>query len=272
MHAESPPQDQSQTNRIIRSKGLVLTAALVSSLLPGSGHFLLRERMKGLANAVAFLIALMLFWPFRTPTSRVGSLIAVLILKAICIAAGVMLLRRSKEVSKWWMLPIVLIGFVWSSALSGVVLRTAGFGVFEMMSSSMEPTIAQYETVAIDYRAYSRGLPARRDLIAFRREGTITMKRVIALPGEMIKGVDGTIWVNGQLLNEPYAQHGGNPPEELNNFGPVQIGSRQLFVLGDNRDLSLDSRSFGPIDLGDVVGKVLYVIPTQTRPHTRTLH
>jgi len=73
------------------------------------------------------------------------------------------------------------------------------------------------------------------------------------------------VYVNGAQLNEPYAHH--RPDMQSfetwqNDFGPVTIPRGRIFVMGDNRDLSLDSRSpdVGPVDVKDVVAKPLYVV------------
>jgi signal peptidase I len=94
------------------------------------------------------------------------------------------------------------------------------------------------------------------------RDGIYLMKRVIALGGETIRSSDGQIFIDDQPILEPYALHSGNATTDLNNFGPLKIPTGKLFVMGDNRDISLDSRSpeVGPIDQASLAGRPLYTL------------
>jgi len=77
-----------------------------------------------------------------------------------------------------------------------------------------------------------------------------------------LPGKDGAIIVNGNRMEEAYIQHLGNPPAQLNEFGPVNIPPGKLFVMGDNRDVSFDSRmpEFGLVDEQSVAGRALYIV------------
>jgi signal peptidase I len=87
------------------------------------------------------------------------------------------------------------------------------------------------------------------------------LKRVIGLPGDLIEIKDKEIYVNKNLFNEDYVIHtdkniipAGVRPRD--NLGPLRVPHDSLFVLGDNRDASFDSRFWGFVDLGKVKGKV----------------
>jgi len=111
-------------------------------------------------------------------------------------------------------------------------------------------------------RAYHEYAPRDGDLVIFRHGKNLHVKRVLATTGESILGRDSRIMVNSKVLNEPFVRHTGQPAsKELVDFGPVFIPTGQVFVAGDNRDVSLDSRTseFGLVDLRDVIGKPLYV-------------
>jgi signal peptidase I len=77
------------------------------------------------------------------------------------------------------------------------------------------------------------------------------IKRVIGLPGETVEGRDGRIYVDGKELVEPYLPLGPT----TSDFKAVTLGDNELWVMGDNREKSSDSRVFGPIDRSTVVGR-----------------
>jgi signal peptidase I len=91
------------------------------------------------------------------------------------------------------------------------------------------------------------------------------IKRVVASGGDTVEGKGSLVLVNGHPLSEPYIEHIGYELHlNLNTaeFGPVIVGPGELFVLGDNRDNSIDSRAaeFGPVTENSVTGRVLYVV------------
>ena len=149
--------------------------------------------------------------------------------------------------------------FVTLSLLGAVATRASGFRSFSIPSTSMEKTLRQGDHFVVDMSAR---LPKRQEVIVFLRNHIFYVKRVIALNGDSIEGKNGVIFVNGEEQNEPYVQHVGTQlPETMNNFGPIAIPIGKCFVMGDNRDISLDSRSleFGLVENGSIVGKPLYV-------------
>ncbi len=79
------------------------------------------------------------------------------------------------------------------------------------------------------------------------------VKRVVALPGEQVVGRDGNLYIDDRLLVEPYLPDG----RRTEDFGPVPVPEGSLFVMGDNRDSSDDSRRFGPIERSSLVGRAV---------------
>ena len=119
-----------------------------------------------------------------------------------------------------------------------------------------------------DYRHYNNAAPKSGDIVIFRQEQKVLVKRVIATEGQTIIGHEGDVMVDGKLLNEPYVRHLQPQNDELSNFGPITIPHDQFFVMGDNRDLSFDSRSpsYAPVSTKDILGVPLYAyIPKDDR-------
>lgn len=120
---------------------------------------------------------------------------------------------------------------------------------------SMEPHIAPGEYVLINTFAYRMGAPHRQDIAAFRRDGDsrgLFIKRVVGLPGDRVRIDRGTVLVNGAALVEPYVRYPDNrsSPE-------ITVPPESVYVLGDNRAVSEDSRVFGPIADDHLMGRAV---------------
>jgi signal peptidase I len=127
---------------------------------------------------------------------------------------------------------------------------------FRIPSGSMAPTLQAGDRVLVDKLAYRDGLPRRGHLVVFHepRSGDVVLKRVVGVAGDMVGIEDGVLVVNGRRPVEPYAD-----PEAQDSvyFGPVRVRRDSVFVLGDNRGDSRDSREFGPVASGDLIGRVV---------------
>ena len=126
----------------------------------------------------------------------------------------------------------------------------------KVVSEAMAPTLAVGQDVVVDVDAYLDAPPRRGDVIAYHSEvapGLTFLKRVIGLPGERIEQRDGAIYVDGAKLVEPYVGD-----RDAASLGPWTVEAGHLFVAGDNRANSNDSRySLGQVPLDAVIGKVL---------------
>jgi len=122
-------------------------------------------------------------------------------------------------------------------------------------SFSMEPTLFEEQRLVIEKVTYRLRSPERGEIVVIRPQdgGTIPLiKRVVGLPGETIAVHDDRVFIDSKPLEEPYLRvvtHG---------FYPITtIPEDAIFVMGDNRDRSRDSRMFGPVPLDDIVGRAL---------------
>jgi signal peptidase I len=142
-----------------------------------------------------------------------------------------------------------------AAALVIVALRLFVFEPFRIPSDSMAPTLRPGDRVLVDKRAYRGAGPRRGDLAVFRapRTGEILLKRVVAIGGDTVGIEDGVLVVDGRRPREPYAD-----PEAIDSvyFGPVRVRPGTVFVLGDNRASSEDSRAFGAVPTGRLIGRV----------------
>jgi signal peptidase I len=122
--------------------------------------------------------------------------------------------------------------------------------------ASMEPTLVSGEYVVVNRLSYRLGSPQRGDIIVFHppvNPEEEYIKRVIGLPGDEVEVKDGMVYVNGQPLQESYLN------VKTNYAGTWNVPQDQLFVLGDNRINSSDSRNWGTVPMNYVVGKAVLV-------------
>jgi signal peptidase I len=136
---------------------------------------------------------------------------------------------------------------------------------FYVKGASMEPNFHDHEYLIIDEITYQFNKPRRGDVIVFRyphNPQEFFIKRIIGLPGEKIKLADGKIFIfnaehtDGFALDETYLA------PDLKTFSisdedSVTLQADEFFVLGDNRNQSKDSRSFGPVNKSFIIGRVL---------------
>ena len=126
---------------------------------------------------------------------------------------------------------------------------------------SMLPTLHENDYLIINRIGYKIGEPEKDDIIVFKSDITQgdgtekdLVKRIIGVAGDEILITEGQVYVNGELLQVPYLENGTYTEGEIN----LVVPQGKLFVLGDNRIVSLDSRfeEVGLVDVDDVLGKV----------------
>lgn len=139
-------------------------------------------------------------------------------------------------------------------AAVAVLIATLFLPILQISGDSMSPTLEHDEIVVLlKTKEFGRG-----DLIGFYYQGKILLKRVVALPeDEVAIDVEGNVYINGELLEEPYVTDKGLGDCDL-EF-PYKVPGTGYFVLGDQRSNSVDSRNsvIGAISREDIIGKVM---------------
>ncbi|MFK7695859.1 signal peptidase I [Paenibacillus sp. HJGM_3] len=161
------------------------------------------------------------------------------------------------EAWEWAKALLIALGLVF-------VIRWFIFAPFIVDGQSMEPNFENGERIIVNKILYSVREPKRGEVLVFHAtEEKDFIKRVIALPGETVRVQGDKVYVNGELLDEPYLKeavdkaHAAGRNYNNTDFPETKIPEGSVFVMGDNRPNSTDSRfkTVGPVDLEKVVGR-----------------
>ena len=258
-------------------------AALLSLLAPGLGQI---YNGQGALGIVFFLISLSL--PFLGGASggprRFAGLVALglaaVVFSLFIIIHAFVRARRIKDIElKKYQTPAVYAFLVVLSLGLSILVPTRtwmgfmGVSPYKIATGAMEPALHQGDLLMTDPKAYHDRAPRRGDLVVFQdpRDATKAyVKRVIGLEGDRVEIRDKQVFLNGEPIAEPtkvhldsrvYAKDDTRPSVDSvrDNFGPLEIPAGHCFVLGDNRDNSLDSRHWGALPVANIKGRALYV-------------
>jgi len=150
-------------------------------------------------------------------------------------------------------LEVILVAFV-----IAVLIRTFLVETFVVQGPSMEPTLANGERLLVSKMTYRFHRPNRGDVVVLRYPldpSKDYIKRVVAIGGDTVELRLGRLYVNGKLIEEPYVHEPG-----LYNMDSFTVPEGTVFVLGDHRTNSEDSRFFGPVKLELIKGKAILII------------
>lgn len=145
------------------------------------------------------------------------------------------------------------------SAAASVLIITFLYQPVRVEGTSMLPRLEDRDRLFINKFVYHVAAIERGDVVVFRypRDPEKSyIKRVIALPGDTLRVDRGHVYVNGNLLHEPYV-----PPEyrDSRSLAEMVIPAESYFMMGDHRSISSDSRDFGPVDRSLIYGKAVFV-------------
>lgn len=140
------------------------------------------------------------------------------------------------------------------SAITNYLVRSV-----KVVGTSMVPTLGEGNHYLLDVWALHHRDPQRNDIVVIRDPGDhgLAVKRIVAMPGESILFKEGAVYVDGKKLKEPYLlPHTRTFTYSQAKEQFITCGKDQYFVLGDNRIVSVDSRSYGPVPRENVLGLV----------------
>ena len=144
------------------------------------------------------------------------------------------------------------------SVLSFILISTFVLRGAEVVGPSMRPTLHDGDRFIMYRRTYHVREPARGDIVALRLPwfDDLTVKRIVALPGETVLVSNNSVMVDHHTLHEPYIAPGSYTMPGPVLGRPLKVPKGHYIVLGDNREQSYDSRTFGPVDRSWIVGYV----------------
>jgi signal peptidase I len=172
-----------------------------------------------------------------------------------------------KRFIKEYLEPIVIAVFI------ALFIRAFIVQAFKIPSSSMEPTLLVGDHLLVnkfiygiripytDIKLFQYKKPGRGDIIVFifpKDRSKDFIKRVIGTEGEKVAIVHNKIYINDKLIDDPWGRF-TMPRISIEDYGPVRVPESSLFVMGDNRDNSQDSRFWGFVKLNEVKGKALII-------------
>jgi len=165
-----------------------------------------------------------------------------------------------------------------------LVIRTFVIQAFKIPSGSMIPTLQIGDHLLVNkfllgtpvdvpftnihlFRMPGLRKPERGDIIVFKYPEDPSrdfIKRVIGIEGDVVESRDKTLFVNGRRVEEPYVQYADSfvkpgGMDRRDNFGPITVEKESVFVMGDNRDQSYDSRFWGFVKRSEIKGKAIII-------------
>ncbi|MBI5553028.1 MAG: signal peptidase I [Desulfobacterales bacterium] len=250
-------------------------AGLLSLLTIGFGHVYAGRAGKGLflyfipkSLIGAVCLSILIFLP--TPGGLIVCVVLVCALSIYCIADAMRIARQNKEFyspkryNRWYVYLLILVfaGFV-VQPLSGAIIKKYIVQAYRIPSGAMQQTLQVGDHI-LTKKALLFGPPVKRgDIVIFPYPVDPEkdfIKRVVGLGGERLEIRDKQVYINDQAIEEPYKIHVDGRTFAANqqprdNFGPIEIPPDAIFVMGDNRDESNDSRFWGFVPAESVSAK-----------------
>lgn len=248
-------------------------AGVLTGFTPGLGHLYCGQWQKGLKLHLLFILGgavvlygILLYVPYPpynviVPLGLIWGGLVFILIDAVRLAKKLREGYQLKPYNKWY---IYLVIIVLVSFGEPALVRFPP-KAYTIPSGAMSPTLLRGDQVLVDKIVYQFADPRRKDIITFlyaEDESKIFVKRIIGLPGDTITIRNKVVSINGEAINgEDYTQYGDpgviqGQISPRDNYGPITVPKNAYFVLGDNRDYSLDSRFGGFVEKEKILGKV----------------
>lgn len=250
-------------------------AGLLQVVTPGLGNLYSGRPLHALTVQVAvqgivLLLALALLW-LPWPVNFLIPVAAAIVATIFVFFDGVRSARTPQpglplaRHNRWhvYILVVAVLAVVVApgQVLVGSPTRAYVIQAFAADTRSMEPTVLLGDRVVVDKTAYALSEPKRGDIVFYRATDhpeTIFMKRIVGMPGETIEIRNREVFINGKKIDEPYAQF--LRPSTDGTFNGDSVASTVIpagayFLLGNNRDNSMDSRFMGPVQQQQLLGR-----------------
>ena len=257
-------------------------AGLLSSVNIGIGHVYVGEAKKGIflffippSLFIAILVTILIFAANPTGLIFASIVLAIFIGYYIfCIVDSVRIANRYKteyqlkKYNRWYVYILcwIIAGFIIQPSVS-TPIRAFLIKAYKMPSGSMTPALELGDYFLTKRRLFTDSRLNRGDIVVFPSPKDASkefVKRVIGMGGENFEIRDKKVYINGKLLDEPYKATvdiniipAATQPRD--NLGPIIIPEDSLFLMGDNRDASYDSRFFGFVKRDDIRGRAYLI-------------
>lgn len=162
-----------------------------------------------------------------------------------------------------------------TALILALIIRAYIIQAFKIPTGSMIPTLLIGDHLLVNKMIYGTKLPftdkrvlvfkkpERGDIIVFRYPEDPDrdfIKRIVGVGGDLVEGKGKAVFVNGKQMEETYIRHTDSSAiDKRDNFGPFLVPEGKIFVMGDNRDQSYDSRFWGYVDIDEIKGKALII-------------
>ena len=259
-----------------------IVALLLSLLTPGLGQIYNGQLKKAVSFYLAewLLVAILflfsdLFFTFSGMIIFLSIFILIgfgLLLFSMLEAlwSAIKLKRISlKKYNRWYFyFGIIFVNlFLIAPITRSVIKQGIPITAYRIASGAMSPALAKGDHIIVDKNAFEKQSPKRGEIAVFQYPVDPSkdfIKRVIGLPDEKLEIRNKKVFVNNQLLEEPYVRHTDphfyqSYKKLRDNFGPITVPEGSFFVMGDNRDESFDSRLWGFVDFSSLKGKAQYI-------------